>query len=51
MPSIRPPSARSSSKRSEWVMPLPAVIQFTSPGRMTISLPTLSRWVIEPSNR
>ena len=51
MPCIAPPSRRSASNRSEWVMPRPAVIQFTSPGRMAISEPTLSRWVISPSNR
>ena len=35
MPCIGPPWARRSSKRSEWVMPRPAVIQLTSPGRIT----------------
>ncbi len=32
-------------------MPLPAVIQLTSPGRMIRSEPMLSLWVISPSNR
>ena len=39
-----PPCAAGASKRSEWVMPRPAVIQFTSPGRIACSEPTLSRW-------
>ncbi len=51
MPFIVPPWARRSSNRSEWVMPRPAVIQLTSPGRITSVEPTLSRWVIAPSNR
>ena len=37
MPCIAPPVWRSLSKRSEWVMPRPAVIQFISPGVMSIS--------------
>ncbi len=48
---MEPPVTRRVSNRSEWVMPLPAVIQFTSPGRMSTCEPTLSRWVISPSNR
>ena len=32
-------------------MPRPAVIQFTSPGRIACSEPTLSRCMISPSNR
>ena len=36
---------------SEWVMPRPAVIQLTSPGRIACSEPTLSRCIISPSNR
>ena len=32
MPCTRRPAARACSKRSEWVMPRPAVIQLTSPG-------------------
>ena len=32
MPCIGPPSARAFSKRSECVMPRPAIIQFTSFG-------------------
>ncbi len=32
-------------------MPLPAVIQFTSPGTMVCTLPRLSRWTMLPSNR
>jgi hypothetical protein len=48
---MRPPSRRAFSKRSECVMPRPAVIQFTSPGRIACSEPTLSRCMISPSNR
>ena len=33
------------------VMPRPAVIQFTSPGRIACSEPTLSRCMISPSKR
>ena len=51
MPFIRPPFARRVSKRSEWVTPRPAVIQFTSPGRIGCTAPVESRWVISPSNR
>ncbi|MNT71307.1 hypothetical protein D3C72_2097790 [compost metagenome] len=40
-----------SGERSEWTMPRPAVIRFTSPGRITISVPRLSRCLISPSNR
>jgi len=40
-----------SSKRSEWAMPRPAVIQLTSPGRIGIAVPRLSRCTISPSNR
>jgi hypothetical protein len=32
-------------------MPRPAVIQFTSPGRIGCTDPTLSRWTISPSKR
>jgi hypothetical protein len=51
MPFIRPPWARKVSKRSEWVMPRPAVIQLTSPGRISWVTPVESRWVMPPSNR
>ena len=37
--------------RSEWAMPRPAVIQLTSPGRMSCSQPSVSRWVIVPDHR
>ena len=37
--------------RSEWEMPLPAVIQLTAPGRIGCTVPKLSRCMISPSNR
>ena len=52
MPFIGPPCAFfRGSVRSEWVMPLPAVIQLTSPGRIAWVAPVLSRCMISPSNR
>ena len=36
---------------SVWLIPRPAVIQFTSPGRIGCSEPTLSRCMISPSKR
>ena len=47
----RPPSRRARSKRSECVIPRPAVIQLTSPGRIACSEPRLSRCMISPSKR
>ena len=41
----------SSGERSECTMPRPAVIRFTSPGSITISVPSESRCLILPSNR
>jgi len=41
----------SSGERSEWTIPLPAVIRFTSPGSITISVPSESRCRILPSKR
>ena len=44
MPCISPPLDRhDGSVRSEWTMPEPAVIQFTSPGRIFWLTPRLSR--------
>src|SRR5206468_2713673 len=44
MPCMLWPFARTSAPvRSEWAMPWPAVIQFTSPGTITCALPRLSR--------
>src|SRR6185436_5489676 len=51
MPFMGPPSRRARSKRSEWVMPRPAVIQLTSPGRIACSTPKLSRCMISPAKR
>jgi hypothetical protein len=52
MPDSSPPLARISGPvRSEWAIPRPAVIQFTSPGRIGCSVPRLSRWTISPANR
>ena len=50
---VHPPAALPDgrSNRSEWLMPLPAVIQFTAPGRMACCAPVLSRCMISPSNR
>lgn len=39
----------SALVRSEWVTPLPAIIQFTSPGYTIWSAPVLSRWWNAPS--
>ena len=35
---------------SEWVMPRPAIMRFSSPGRTTAAFPTESRWSIRPVN-
>ena len=49
-PWIGSPSLRcSGAVRSECTMPRPAVIQLTSPGRIAMSLPRLSRCTISPS--
>ncbi len=37
--------------RSEWVTPVPAIIQFTAPGRMIWSVPRLSRCWNSPLKR
>ena len=49
--SAGPPGRSSAGERSEWTMPVPAVIRFTAPGSITISVPSESRWPIAPSNR
>ncbi len=52
MPERPPPAARICGEvRSECAMPLPAVIQLTSPGRIGCSEPRLSRCRISPSKR
>src|ERR1700744_5465408 len=52
MPNNRLLCARSAaSGPPEGAMPLPAVIQFTSPGTIDNCVPRLSRCRIEPSNR
>ena len=51
-PCIGPPDARNAgSARSECAMPRPAVIKFTSPGRLTCTLPRLSRWTFSPARK
>src|SRR4051812_40781568 len=46
------PLVRSSGPvRSECTMPLPAVIQLTSPGLIGAAVPRLSRCMISPSNQ
>ena len=52
IPNIGFPISRiSSGDRSEWTIPLPAVIRLTAPGRIVWKVPRLSRWSIAPSNR
>jgi hypothetical protein len=46
-----PLARRSGLVRSEWTMPLPAVIQLMAPGWIACTVPRLSRWRISPSNR
>ena len=46
-----PPWRRSGAVRSECAIPRPAVIQLTSPGRIAMAVPRLSRCMISPSNR
>ena len=43
--------ARAAGQRSEWTMPLPAVIRLTAPGSITAWMPRLSRCSIAPSNK
>ena len=52
MPDVPLPLARASGGvRSEWAMPLPAVIRFIAPGVISSALPSLSRCMMRPSNR
>ena len=41
----------SCGERSECAMPRPAVIQLTSPGEMSCTLPSVSRWRMVPAHR
>src|SRR5579883_1187756 len=52
MPCTRAPSLRTSGPvRSECAMPRPALIQFTAPGRIAWSDPSVSLCTISPSKR